>query len=157
MGMLRIASLGLLVGCTSESWVYAPTASESLTVEEGTTVVEGQAVLTYDSAGFPDMEEVVSNALRLEVKPRREAWVLEFPEADPDQLGTFERSNALNLHEVYQPCEQAQCEVVVPFRITREQTSSSAIEVSGDAILSIESLAHRTTPESDAATLEVLF
>jgi hypothetical protein len=152
-----ILSLSLVAGC-SETWVYAPTAREVVAVDEGVTVVEGEARLGWASAGMPPDDEIVSNALRLEVHPSLgERPVLEFPEADPADLGAFAgEPNLLNLHGVYADCGAPRCEAVVPFRITRGETRATELVVSGDAILSVESAQHRTSSESDDATLEIV-
>ncbi len=60
-----MGSLLMLVGCSSETWVYAPTAEADVEVPAGTTGIDGVAVLTYDPAGIP--QEIVGHTLRMTV------------------------------------------------------------------------------------------
>lgn len=157
MRTMVLSVVALLVGCTSERWIYAPTASEVISVPEGTLVVEGEAVLSYDREGVPSPDVEVSNALRLEVASSvRETPAIEFPAASERDLTRFEDASALNLLGVYQDCGEARCEVVVPFRVTRSTDAAAEIEVSGDAILTVENVVHDVSAESDAARLQIV-
>jgi len=153
------AILTLAAACTTESWIYAPRAESTVDVEAGVTEIAGIAVLEYDEEGLPPSEKMVSNALRMTVhNDGPQPWGLDFPAADPDDLVTFEEPNKLNVLGVYGRCRALTCRVEVPFVAFREPTVPTTIELTGDAIVTLETVVRRWDRiDEGAASLTFVF
>lgn len=155
MRSVMTGALLMLGGCWSETWVYAPTAQADVEVSEGTTVIDGMAVLTYDPGGIPD--EVVGDALRMSVSSSiREHLELEYPDA-PEGASHSPGEGALNLDGVFPDCGAVTCTSEVAFRILRRNAAPAILSVDADAILTAPSAVHDISPASDGASLELIF
>lgn len=158
---MRWLLCGVTIGamaCTTETWIFAPDDMASLQVAEGVTEIGGTATLTYASDGLPRQDLEVSNALRLTAESDPpQGWVLAFPNVAPGRLVRFQEENQLNVEGVYRPCDEEMCVVEVRFLVSRAGTEPVTLELSGDAIVSQESVVRELDPADDRATLTLSF